>query len=321
MKFDIIGDIHGRFQTLERLLAKLGYASDGGVWKHEDRRALFLGDYIDRGSRPRETLQLIRAMVDAGHAVAIMGNHEFNAVAYHTLDSRGEPLREHNSRNQKQHQATLDAFSGRAAEWAGWIDWFKELPFFYEEPGLRAVHACWCAESVERVRRRSLRDMDFLLRANEKETEEWEALEMLLKGPEINISRFGLQVHAPGDRLRNEMRVRWWGYDAPSYALPEISMPPGAVLGEQRVGHSEVRHLPNLSAGGPPVFFGHYKMSPQSGFAPVDRGLCCLDYGAGSGGALVAYRWDGGPELEADRFVAEPDTDFGSMLVRLASGF
>lgn len=312
MKFDIIGDIHGRFLTLERLLKKLGYAPDGGVWKHEKRRALFLGDYIDRGAQPRETLQLVRAMVDAGHAVAIMGNHELNAVAYHTLDSRGKPLREHNDQNQKQHRATLDAFSGCASEWAGWLEWFKGLPFFYEEPGLRAVHACWCEKSVERLRHHSLRDTDFLLRATEAETDEREALEMLLKGPEINISRFGLHVNAPGDRRRNEMRVKWWGYDAQSYALPEISMPPGAVLTEQRVQHSDVRHLPNLSAGGPPVFFGHYKMSCRNGFAPVDRGFCCLDYGAGSGGALVAYRWDGGPELEAGSFVAEPDADPGS---------
>jgi hypothetical protein len=311
MKFDIIGDIHGRFQTLERLLKKLGYAPDAGVWKHEERRVLFLGDYIDRGSQPRETLHLVRGMVDAGQAVAIMGDHELNAVAYNTLDSSGNPLREHTDHNKQQHAATLSAFSGHASEWAGWLDWFKGLPLFYEVPGLRAVHACWCERSVERVRHRSLRDMDFLLEATEKETEAWEAVETLLKGPEINVARYGLTVHAPGDRRREEMRVRWWGYDAPSYALPKISMPPGALETEQRLEHAEIRHLPNLSPGGPPVFFGHYKMPHHRGFAPVDQGICCLDYGAGSGGALVAYRWDGEQEPEACRFVAEPDHDGG----------
>jgi hypothetical protein len=57
------------------------------------------------------------------------------------------------------------------------------------------------------------------------------------------------------------------------------------------------------------VFFGHYKMPLHRGFAPVDRGFCCLDYGAGSGGALVAYRRDGEQELESSRFVAEADHD------------
>ena len=309
MKFDIIGDIHGRFQTLERLLVKLGYAPDRGVWKHGERRVLFLGDYIDRGNQPRETLHLVRGMVDAGHAVALMGNHELNAVAYHTLDANGKPLRENNRRNKKQHAATLNAFSGHASEWAGWLDWFKGLPFFYEEPGLRAVHACWCEASVEHVRHRSLRDMDFLLEANKKETDAWEAVETLLKGPEIDIRRHRLVEDFRGHERRTELRVRWWGYDAPSYASSEISMPPGAVVTEKRIQHAEVEHLPNLNPGGSPVFFGHYKMPHHRGCAPVDRGFCCLDYGAGSGGTLVAYRWDGEQELESSRFVAEPDHD------------
>ena len=309
MKFDIIGDIHGRFQTLERLLKKLGYEPHGDVWKHEERRVLFLGDYIDRGSQPRETLHLVRGMVDAGHAVAIMGNHELNAIAYHTLDPSGQPLRENNDRNKQQHAATLNAFAGHASEWVGWLDWFKGLPFFYEEPGLRAVHACWCETSVEHVRHQSLRDMDFLLRATEKETEAWEAVEALLKGPEIDIGRHVLVEDFRGHEIRPELRVRWWGYDAPSYASSEISMPPGAVVTEKRIEHAEVEHLPNLNPGGPPVFFGHYKMPHHRGFAPVDRGFCCLDYGAGSGGALVAYRWDGEQELESSRFVAEGDHD------------
>jgi hypothetical protein len=312
MKFDIIGDIHGRFQTLERLLKRLGYAPDAGVWKHEERRVLFLGDYIDRGSQPRETLHLVRGMVDAGQAVAIMGNHELNAIAYHTLDPCGKPLRENSDRNKKQHEATLNAFSGHSSEWAGWLDWFKGLPLFYEVPGLRAVHACWCEQSVESVRNRSLRDMDFLLEATEKETDEWGAVETLLKGPEIDIGKHDLVKDFRGHEKRTELRVRWWSYDAPSYASSEISMPPGAVVTEKRIQHTEVQHLPNLRPGGPPVFFGHYKMPHQSGFAPVDRGFCCLDYGAGSGGALVAYRWDGEQEPESSRFVAEPDHDGAS---------
>ena len=49
--FDLIGDIHGCLDTARALLARLGYESvDGWVHRHpEGGRALFLGNYIDRG--------------------------------------------------------------------------------------------------------------------------------------------------------------------------------------------------------------------------------------------------------------------------------
>lgn len=47
--YDIIGDIHGHAGPLKQLLDRLGYVESDGVWRHPSRRALFLGDYIDRG--------------------------------------------------------------------------------------------------------------------------------------------------------------------------------------------------------------------------------------------------------------------------------
>ena len=47
--FDIIGDIHGQADALDRLLDLLGYRLSDGVRRHPDgRRAVFLGDFIDR---------------------------------------------------------------------------------------------------------------------------------------------------------------------------------------------------------------------------------------------------------------------------------
>ena len=74
--YDIIGDIHGCADKLEALLSRLGYLKQGGVWKHADRIAVFLGDYIDRGPEILETLKIVRDMRDAGSAVALMGNQE-----------------------------------------------------------------------------------------------------------------------------------------------------------------------------------------------------------------------------------------------------
>lgn len=81
MNYDIIGDIHGHAGALKALLADLGYVEKGRTWSHPDRQAIFLGDFIDRGPRQVETVDIVRRMVDAGNAQAVMGNHELNAIA------------------------------------------------------------------------------------------------------------------------------------------------------------------------------------------------------------------------------------------------
>ncbi|MGW3951175.1 polynucleotide kinase-phosphatase [Streptomyces sp. NPDC004752] len=71
--FDIIGDVHGCSAELEALLAKLGYTD--GV--HPDgRTAVFVGDLVDRGPDSPAVLRRVMAMVAAGSALCVPGNHE-----------------------------------------------------------------------------------------------------------------------------------------------------------------------------------------------------------------------------------------------------
>jgi len=77
--FDIIGDVHGCHQELVELLTKLGYqlATDGvGASHPEGRKAFFVGDLVDRGPASPAVLRLVMAMVEAGNAICIPGNHE-----------------------------------------------------------------------------------------------------------------------------------------------------------------------------------------------------------------------------------------------------
>ncbi|MBD2776221.1 polynucleotide kinase-phosphatase [Iningainema tapete] len=89
--FDIIGDIHGCCDELEALLQKLGYQISGTddstafrrdapperLYHHPDgRKAIFLGDLVDRGPRILDTVNLVRNMVLAGTAICVPGNHE-----------------------------------------------------------------------------------------------------------------------------------------------------------------------------------------------------------------------------------------------------
>jgi protein phosphatase len=80
--FDVIGDVHGCRAELESLLGELGYAieRDGtgrpvGA-RHPDRRAVFLGDLVDRGPDTPGVLRLVMGMVASGDALCVPGNHE-----------------------------------------------------------------------------------------------------------------------------------------------------------------------------------------------------------------------------------------------------
>src|SRR5690349_352298 len=74
--FDIIGDLHGCCDELEELFRQLGYARNGDeAWSHpEGRRAIFVGDLVDRGPRIAETLKTVMTMSQAGSALCVPGN-------------------------------------------------------------------------------------------------------------------------------------------------------------------------------------------------------------------------------------------------------
>ncbi len=127
--YDLIGDIHGHAAELEALLVKLGYQLDGPCYRHESRRVIFLGDLVDRGPQQRRVLEIVRPMFESGSALAVMGNHEFNAIAYFTADGEGGHLRARNDKNTRQHQAFLDEFADDQAIWADTIEWFKNYRY------------------------------------------------------------------------------------------------------------------------------------------------------------------------------------------------
>jgi len=91
--FDVVGDVHGCRSELETLLGELGYAltrDEQGrpvdAVHPQGRRAVFLGDLVDRGPDSPGVLRLVMGMVEAGHALAVPGNHEAKLVR--ALDGR-----------------------------------------------------------------------------------------------------------------------------------------------------------------------------------------------------------------------------------------
>ncbi len=79
--FDIIGDVHGCFDELVNLLEELDYTittQDGRyhVQPPGGRRAIFVGDLVDRGPKTPDVLRLVMGMVEANTAICVPGNHD-----------------------------------------------------------------------------------------------------------------------------------------------------------------------------------------------------------------------------------------------------
>ncbi|MEM6673723.1 MAG: polynucleotide kinase-phosphatase [Planctomycetota bacterium] len=79
--FDVIGDVHGCLDELTALLASLGYVVGGTpespTARHpEGRKAVFVGDLVDRGPASPGVLRLVMSMVGEGSALCVPGNHD-----------------------------------------------------------------------------------------------------------------------------------------------------------------------------------------------------------------------------------------------------
>lgn len=299
--FDCIGDIHGYAGPLKALLRKLGYEQEGGVYSHPGgRKALFVGDYIDRGPDIPEALSIVRSMTESGHAIALMGNHEYNAVLFNTPKPGGGYLRPHNLKNFKQHAETLLQFQGQQALYEDYISWFRSLPLWWEEGNLRAVHASWDPAALKLLKahlpERRLEGPQWESLSDES-SQLSQALETALKGKEARLPD-GLSFRDKDGHLRHEVRVKWW-LETDGQPFEDISMqggidfPEGAVCGKLPGGHYGEKECP--------VFFGHYWLK---GLPNLYRGnICCLDYSVAKGGYLAAYRFDGEQALQSEKWV------------------
>lgn len=80
--FDFIGDVHGCADELELLLADLGYVrGEADAWRHPaGRKAVFVGDLVDRGPRVVDTLRIVMAMIGADTALCVPGNHDIKLM-------------------------------------------------------------------------------------------------------------------------------------------------------------------------------------------------------------------------------------------------
>lgn len=300
MGYDIIGDVHGFIDELEILLGTLGYQYKDSVWQHPHRKAVFTGDFICRGPNSKAVLDLIRNMVEAGFAQAILGNHELNAILYFTK-SKEKPLHEP-SKSNKQVLLRFAAEYGRQTELLdGDIRWMRTLPLFLDYGDFRVVHAYWNASHIEVLAQ--LHEDGRIRKSRLKEI----AAKKGLFAQAVHEATRGIEFILPHDLLlkdsknimRNSFRIKWWlpmngrsfnemcfgsRFALPHYTIPDQIVKPYDVYGPDE----------------PIVFIGHYCMGNQMIQTP---NICCVDACVAAGGHLGAYRYDGETQLMQEKLV------------------
>ena len=320
--YDIIGDIHGHAFELLMLLNKLGYSYQDNTYKHpRGRKVLFVGDYIDRGPQSFYVYKTVRSMVEGGSAIALMGNHEFNFVCYHTLDmDEGVYLRPNNAKNRHQIAKTLENLEQHSYKdhdaLKEMLDWFRKLPLWFENNQFRAVHACWDTAIIERLK------ADF--GGNTIPSDQWkscsvvngfkgpcfEAIEVILKGRELKIPKGGRFNDKDGHK-RTNFRVKWWE-PVNNKTIEEAAVKASDFKGDpilQEVLTESIGFEPYLSTE-KPVFVGHYWLDAHKDkIALRAPNVACLDYSIAKGGSLVAYQMNTA-SLDAEAFVVFSPTDF-----------
>ncbi len=125
--FDIIGDVHGCADELETLLARLGYdiqwPASGPrpiTTTPPGRRAVFVGDLVDRGPRAADTVAIVMALCEAGQAFCVPGNHDSKFRRW--LDGHAVSM-------THGLQVTADDYAGTDAKLRARISRFiRELP-------------------------------------------------------------------------------------------------------------------------------------------------------------------------------------------------
>ncbi len=135
--FDIVGDVHGCFDELIKLLDKLGWRKDdkGQYWHPQNRKLCFVGDLVDRGPASAAVLRLAMQMLQAGRAYWVKGNHDHKWARY---------LKGHNVQISHGIVETINQFKTESQAFKDQVyDLIERLPIYavLDEAKLIIAHA------------------------------------------------------------------------------------------------------------------------------------------------------------------------------------
>ncbi len=147
------------------------------------------------------------------------------------------------------------------------------------------------------------------MRANDKGTEDFDSVEIILKGPELSLDGYPSFKDKEGN-VRQDARLRWWDHEAKT--LSDLAEIPNLALDENDEPYPDLPGVPMTEAHAflydplaPPVFFGHYWRTGPPKLAGSNT--VCVDFSAAhENESLVAYRHDEGAALDVKRFTRYP---------------
>jgi len=301
--YDIIGDVHGHYSLLIKLLKSMGYVKNSSGYYHPERKTILVGDFVSRGPEIRQTIRLIRGMTESGHCHTILGNNEVNAILHYLKTPEKVPLLKKGSKRSAFISPIVQDFRNDPAEWDDHRKWLRTLPFFLDFGEIRIVHACWKEENIG-----ILREMlppgktpKFIFRdlvLNSK-TPLSQAILQTTRGIHHMLPH-DITIYDHRRIMHHFYRMKWWEDPAgktfreisfeskfrlPDYTIPPEIAPVGSTYPEDA----------------PPVFFGHYCLG--NGPFPIRNNLCCVDGCVITAKKLAAYRWDGEKELLPEKMV------------------
>lgn len=303
--YDLIGDIHGHADELVQLLEVLGYRKTEGVYRHPERKVIFLGDFIDRGPKIQQVLSIVRLMIEHKTALAVMGNHELNALAFHTIHMihLSGHLRPRDNKNIRQHAQTLLQMNDQIL--AETNEWFRTLPMWLDLEGLRVVHACWDDQAIAMIK--SALEMhggitdSFLHAACEHGNSVFDAVEVILKGKESKLPNGG-SFTDPDGNVRHRIRTKWFLSPKETDTYGDYALYSSPIDCGLTLEASLIANATSYPTTAKPVFVGHYWLSGKRPGILAEN-VACVDYSVAKDGFLCAYRWNGEQKLTNENFV------------------
>jgi len=302
--YDIIGDVHGYASLLKKLLLKMGYVKSNGSYSHPKRKAIFVGDFINRGPEIRKTIKIVRSMVENGNALAILGNHELNAIIYHLKDKEGGMFVKEPRRYFLSLFKTINEYSLYSIEWNEHLKWMRSLPLYLDLGDIRIVHACWMDNAIEIVdsirEKGKIRKKIFRKIQRNTDSDLTKSIWLLTKGVNLKMPADLRIVNNKGISPRS-IRMRWWEkphdktfkqmsfeskFELPAYTIPREILP-------------QTYPYPDDA---PILFFGHFCRG--KGPYIVKPNVCCVDSCVTGTKKLLAYRWDGEKELSEKNIIS-----------------